>query len=116
MRFVLWRIQSTPPYELPPADVDLGPEPQLRRALHDRLRGHEVLDGHADRLVDDDLVVALTRRLLACDDLGELGYLLPPDQPLGDGNDEVAGLVETIGAAVDDALGRALDGGAVHLT
>src|SRR5258708_30414914 len=79
------------------------------------LGGDQILDRNSHRLVISDLVIRLPRRPRAADDFRDVGGLVAANDAFAERDDEIAGVVETIGAAGRHELGTALDGFAVDL-
>src|SRR5262249_1503178 len=97
------------------ADFEHGSDPGRNSAGFDSLCGPKILDRNADRLVIRDLLRRLAPGALPGDDLGDLRYVASPQDTFAERELEVAGVLEAVGAAVDDPLVGAPNGFAVDL-
>src|ERR1700748_2449662 len=97
------------------ADFEYRSDAGRNGAGFDPLCGAKVLDRDADRLVVRNLPRTLAARASPGGDLGNLGHVAVAEDPFPERDLEVAGVLEAVGAAVNDAFVGAPNGLAVHL-
>src|SRR5262249_58759713 len=84
------------------ADFEHGSDSGRNGTGFDPLCGPKVLDRNADRFVVGDLLRRLTPGALPGDDLGDLRHVAFSQDTFAEWDLEVASVLETVGAAIDD--------------
>src|SRR5262252_2204659 len=97
------------------ADFEHRSDPGRNGPGFDPLCGPKVLDRNADRLVVGDLLRSLAPGALPGDDLGDLGHIAVVQDAFAERDLEVPGMLEAVGAAIDDAFASAPNRLAVDL-